>query len=130
MDEVREMYAQSPVSVSAGTAHTPSNSAASRSELTNGPAHYPPPKNVSGSLFTCDANRIWENAPRMTEPEYRYRQRVPPCKADQAQIRKLFMSVRAHMLVRAYDVDIGEQIRGAERSYKASRSTRPLNNKT
>ena len=62
----------------------------------------------------------------MTEPEYRYRQRVPPCKADQAQIRKLFMSVRAHMLVRAYDVDIGEQIRGAERSYKASRSTRQL----
>ena len=56
------MYAPSQVPKLASTAPAASPSSASTSK----PTYYPSSENVPGSLFTCDANRIWTIAPRLS----------------------------------------------------------------
>ena len=71
MDEVLEMYAPSPVSLPAGTAPTSSAVTASTSKKSaRRPAYYPPSENISGSLTTRNANRLWEVAPDLVEQQH------------------------------------------------------------
>ena len=92
MSEVMERYAPSPASVPEST----DNAAPSRSSSTTksgkkskGPPYFPQSDNVSESVVTRDANRIWQVVPRFNDRQFRDRQRVPPSSATQAQLRKL-----------------------------------------
>ena len=79
MSEVIERYAPSPSSVLEGTATATSSSSASASRTTSKvPPYYTPSEDVTGYLVTRDANRTWQIAPRLSERQFRDRQRVPP----------------------------------------------------
>ena len=110
MSEVMERYAPSPSSVLEGAANNASPSSASTARTASKvPLYYPPSKDVAGSLVTRDAHRIWQVAPRMSDRQFRDRQRVPPSGADQAQLRKLSIEAHLSRTLHAFDVDIGEQ---------------------
>ena len=107
-----ERYAASPSSVLEGTANTASSSSASTTRSTHKvPPYYPPSADVAGSLVTRDANRMWQVAPRLSERQFRDRQRDPPSSADQAQLRKLSIVAHLSKKLRAFDIGIGEQAR-------------------
>ena len=66
MSEVMERYAPSPASVPEITDNSvPSSSlsTAKSGKKFTGPPYYPQSDNVSGSVITRDANRIWQVAP-------------------------------------------------------------------
>ena len=106
-----ERCAPSPSSVLEGTANTASSIFTSTAgTATKVPPYYPPSKDVVGSLVIRDANRIWQVAPRKLDRHFRDCQRVPPSTADQAQLRKLSIVAHLSRTLRAFDVDIGEQV--------------------
>ena len=110
MEEVMERYAPSPASVPEGTdnsVHSNSSTAKFGKKLT-GPPYYPQSDNVSGSVVTRDANRIWLVAPKLNERQYRDRQRVPPTNTQQAQLQKLSLIVHVTRTLRPFDADTGE----------------------
>ena len=110
MSELLERNAPSPSSVLEYTENTASSSSASTARTaTKVPPYCLPSKDVAGPLVTRDANRIWQVAPRMSDRQFRDRQRVPPPGADQAQLRKLLIVAHLSRTLRAFDVDIGEQ---------------------
>ena len=110
MSEVMERYAPNPSSVLEGTANTTSSSSASTARTaTKVPPCYPPSKDVAGSLVTRADNGIWQVASRLSDRQFRDRQRVPPSSADQARLRKLSVVAHLSRTLRAFDVDNGEQ---------------------
>ena len=109
MSEVIQRYAPSPASVPEGTDNSvlSSSSTAKSGKKFTGPPYYPQSDNVSGSVVTRDANRIWEVAPRLNEQQIRDRQKVPPTGANQAQLRKLSIIVHLSRTLLAFDADTG-----------------------
>ena len=110
MKEAMERYAPNPASVPESTdnsVHWSSSTAKSGKKFT-GPPYYPQSDNVSGSVVTRDANRIWQVAPKLNERQYRDRQRVPPTSTHQAQLRKLLVIVHVTQTLRPFDADTGE----------------------
>ena len=73
-----------------------------------GPPYYPQSDNVSGSVVTRDANRIWQAAPRQNDRQFRDRQKMPPLGANQAQLRKLSITAHRSRTLRTFDADTGE----------------------
>ena len=113
MKEVMERYAPSPASVPESTdnsVHSSSSTAESGKNFT-GPPYYPQSDNVSGSVVTRDANRIWQVAPKLNKRQYRDRQRVPPTSTHQAQLLKLSIIVHLSRTLRPFDADTGEAAR-------------------
>ena len=110
MSEVMERYAPSPASVSESAYNSAPSSYSSTTKSTKpaAPTYFPQSDNVSGTVVTRDANRIWQVAQRLNDRQFRDRQRVSPSSADQAQLKKL--SIVAHLLrtLRVFDTDIGE----------------------
>ena len=78
MDEVPEKFAPSPSSVHEGRASSSSRTATTSKFVSRTPAYYPASEDVSGSLVFGDANRIWQVAPYLSEPQFKDRQRVSP----------------------------------------------------
>ena len=110
MKEVMERYAPSPASVPESTdnsVHSSSSTAKSGTKVT-GPPYFPQSDNVSGSMITRDANRIWQVAPKLNDRQYRDRQRVPPTNTHQAQLRKLSVIVHVTRTLSPFDADTGE----------------------
>ena len=110
MKEVMERYAPSPASVPESTdnlMHSGSSTAKSGKKFT-GPLYFPQSDNVSGSVVTRDANRIWQVAPKLNDRQYRDHQRVPPTNTHQAQLRKLSVIVHVTRTLRPFDADTGE----------------------
>ena len=110
MKEVMERYAPSPASVPESTdnsVHSSSSTAKSGKKFT-GPPYYPQSDNVSESVVTRDANRIWQVAPKFNERQYRDRQRVPPTSTHQAQLQKLSVIVHVTRTLRHFDSETGE----------------------
>ena len=110
MKEVMERYAPSPASVPESTDHSvhSSSSNAKSGKKFTGPPYYPQSDNVSGSVVTRDANRIWQIAPKLNERKYRDRQRVPPTSTHQAQLRKLSIIAHLSRTLRPFDANTGE----------------------
>ena len=110
MKEVMELYAPSPASVPESpdnSVHSSSSIAKSGKKFTD-PPYYPQSDNVSGSVVTRDANRIWQVAPKLNERQYRDRQRIPTTSTHQAQLRKLSITVHLSRTLRPFDADTGE----------------------
>ena len=110
MKEVMERYAPSSASVPESTdnsVHSSSSAAKSGKKFT-GPPYFPQSDNVSGSVVTRDANRIWQVARKLNDRQYRDRQRVPPTNTHQAQLRKLSVIVHVTRTLRPFDADTGE----------------------
>ena len=105
-----EWYAPSPASVpeSIDNSVQSSSSTAKSGKKFKGPPYYPQSDNVSGSVVTMDANRIWQVAPRLNERQFRDRPKVPPTGANQAQLRKLSIIVPLSRTLRPFDANIGE----------------------
>ena len=72
MSEVMERYAPSPASVPKSTDNSvPSSSSTAKSgKKFAGTPYYPQLDNVSGSVVTRDANRIWQVAPQLNERQF------------------------------------------------------------
>ena len=110
MKEIMERYAPSPASVPKSTdnsVHSSSSTAKPGKKFT-GPQYYSQSDNVSGSVVTRDANRIWQVAPKLNERQYRDRQRVPPTSTHQAQLHKLSVIIHVTRTLRPFDADTGE----------------------
>ena len=110
MKEVMERYAQGPASMPESTdnsVHSSSSTAKSGKKFT-GPPYFPQSDNVSGSVVTRDANRIWQVAPKLNDRQYRDRQKVPPTNTHQAQLRKLSVIVYVTRTLRPFGADTGE----------------------
>ena len=110
MKEVMERHAPSPASVPESTdnsVHSSSSTAKSRKKFT-GPPYFPQSDNVSASVVTRDANRIWQVAPKLNDRQYRDRQGVPPTNTHQAQLRKLSVIVYVTRTLRPFDADTDE----------------------
>ena len=88
MKEVMERYAPSPASVPESTDNTvrSSSSTAKSGKKFTSPPYFPQSDNLSGSVVTRDANRIWQVAPKLNDRQYRDRQKVPPTNTHQAQL--------------------------------------------
>ena len=111
MSEVMERYAPSPASVpeSADNSVPSSSSSTTKSgKKFTGPPYYPQSDNVSGSVVTRDANRIWQVAPGLNDRQFRDRQKVTPSSANQAQLRKLSNTAHLSRTLCAFDADTGE----------------------
>ena len=109
MDEVLDRYTSSPSSELQCTGSSSSRITTTSKALFRTPAYYPPFEDVAGSLVVRDANRMWQVALFLSEPQFRDRQRVPPSKAGHAQLQKVSIVAHLSRNVRAFDVDIGEQ---------------------
>ena len=111
MSEVMERYAPSHTSVPESTdnsAPSSSSSTTKSGKKSTAPSYFPQSDNVSRSVVTRDANRIWQVASRLNERQFRDRQRVPPSSASQAQLRKLSIITHLSQTLRVFDADTGE----------------------
>ena len=110
MSEVMERYAPSPASVSESVDNSvqSGSSTAKFGKKFTGSPYYPQSDNVSGSVVTRDANRIWQVAPRLNERHFRDRQEVPPTGANQAHLRELSIIVPLSRTLRPFDANTGE----------------------
>ena len=106
-----EWYASSPASVpesADNSAPSSSSSTTKSAKKSTASPYFPQSDNVSGSVVTRDANRIWQVAPRLSDRQFRDRQVVPPSSANQAQLRKLSIIAHLSRNLRAFDTDTGE----------------------
>ena len=113
MSEVMERYATSPACVLESvdnSAPLSSSSTTKTAKKSIAPLYFPQSDNVSGSVVTRDANRISQVAPRLSDRQFRDRQRVPPSSANQAQPRKLSIIAHLSRTLRAFDTDTGEPV--------------------
>ena len=110
MKEVMQRYAQSPASMPESTDNSvPSSSSTAKSgKKFTCPPYFPQSDNVSGSMVTRDANRIWQVSPKLNDRQYCDRQKVPPTNTHQAQLRKLSVIVYVTRTLRPFDADTGE----------------------
>ena len=110
MSEVMERYAPSPGSLPESTDNSvrSSSSTGKPSGKKFAPPYYPQSDDVSGSVITRDANRIWQVAPRLNERQFRDRQRVPPTSTQQAQLKTLPVIVHLSRTLRPFNADTGE----------------------
>ena len=111
MSEVMERYAPSPAFVPESTDNSAPSSCFSSTKKpakSTAPPYFLQSDNVSGSVVTRDANRIWQVAPRLNDRQFRDRQQEPPSSANQAQLRKLSIIAHLSRTLRAFDTDTGE----------------------